>query len=1020
MKPLFSSFITILLSCSAKAQTADYFQQEVNYTIDVTLDDQAHLLRGFIQFEYINNSPDTLHELFIHLWPNAYKNAKTAMSKQKMRGGDYFMLWASQKDKGYIDSIDFKVNNTKADWQYFQNYEDIAILFLDQPLLSGQRLTVSTPFKVKLPSGSISRLGHVGESYQITQWYPKPAVYDVDGWHEMPYLTQGEFYSEFGSYDVCITLPSNYVVGATGDLQNEEEQKWLDELSLKVVPEKKTQMVDGKEKDLRMEFPPSSAITKTLHYQQTNVHDFGWFADKRWIVRKGEVEMPNTKKKVTTYAMFTAANAEEWEKVGIKSINDGLYYYSLYSGDYPYNYCTAVDGTISAGGGMEYPNVTVIGNSGNVQGLATVIIHEVGHNWFYGILGSNERDNAWMDEGINSFFETRALLKSMPDANALGAIGIDNEMLNKRMQSSTLSYQYLTEELAYLLSARGNKDQPIQMPSEYYTNMNYGTIVYKKTAIAFNYLMQYLGEEMMNKCMAAYFEKWKFKHPGPQDIREVFEKTSSKDLSWFFDTLINTKGRVDAQASMIKKRKGKYVLTLFNNGDIASPVGADVMREGKMVSRTWFDGFEAQTWKSFEIDAKRGDIIKLNNIDGIPEIDKKNNTIRTKGPFKRIEPLKLKMLTGVDDPNHTQLFWNPLVAWNEYNKWMVGVQLHNKTIPTRNFTWSAAPMYSLVTNNVNGFASIESYNGKIGLGARAQKFSYETREVNDDLRVYSYQMLVPYVRANLFSSRLEKNWSGELKAEYFIMASKLKKSKDEFEPQFTNMAYEETIYGNNYGAYEDENVNHIRIKAHAKKKMLRSELRFESSVEGGDYTDFALFHQHALSYDYVYRGKGKKKIRTRFYYGGGNKVFNLSTNGQNGTSDYIYDGLFLGRSQQNGLLSQQFLRTQGGLAVPYADRFNRHLLSANVELDLPLGLPLGIYIGAAYGESSSGRIDEIYVAGVSVPLIRNVFEVYVPLLYSQNVKDALNSGNTKFGETIMFQLNLNLVNPFDLIKKAEL
>ncbi|MFN0031030.1 MAG: M1 family metallopeptidase [Flavobacteriales bacterium] len=1014
---LFSA--TALLANCAFAQSDQYFQQEVNYTIHVTLDDKAHMLRGDISFEYINNSPDTLHELIIHLWPNAYKNAKTAMSKQQISKGNYFMLWAAQTDKGYIDSIDFKVNNAQAEWEYYEDYEDIALLMLAQPLMPGGALTVSTPFKVKLPSGSISRLGHVGESYQITQWYPKPAVYDMDGWHEMPYLTQGEFYSEYGSFDVSITLPSNYVVGATGVLQNEEELKWLDELAAKPIPDygKGIEIPEYVNK-----FPASDTTTKTLRYKQSNVHDFGWFADKRWLVRKGEVELPHTKKKVTTYAMFTPENAEVWEKAGIKSINDGLYYYSLYSGDYPYDFCTAVDGTISAGGGMEYPMVTVIGNAGTVQSLATVIIHEVGHNWFYGILGSNERDNAWMDEGINSFFETRALLKSIPDASALAMIGLEMEVFKRKLQQNQLSYRYLTEELAYLISARGNNDQPMQLPADIYTNTNYGTIVYKKTAIAFNYLMNYLGEEMMNRCMADYYHKWKFKHPGPDDIREVFEKTSGKDLSWFFETLVNTTGYVDAQASSIRRRAGgKCGLTLFNNGDIASPVSVDVLREGTLVQRTWLDGFAPQTWQTFEINAMKGDVIKLNNIDGIPEIDKKNNTIRTSGILRRVEPIRLKMLTSVDNPAYSQIFWNPLVGWNEYNKWMLGLQLHNQTIPLRNFTWSVAPMYSIATNNVNGFAKAESYNGKIGLGVRAQKFSYDTRQVGDATRIFSYQMVVPYFRANLFSQRLQKDWSGVLRAEYFVMAAKIKKDKFENEPLFTMLPYEEDLYLAG-GELRNANLNHLRIKLNLAKKFLRSEARWESTVEGGDYTNFALFHQHALSYDYVYRGKGKKKILTRLYYGGGGKQFLLNSGGQNGRTDYLYDGLHLGRTELDGLLSQQFQRTQGAIPLRFANAYNKHLLTLNAEMELPVGLPLSVYGGIAFGENADGLAfggQPTWVAGVSVPLIRNIFEVYVPLVYSEPVNNYYDANDVKFGQRILFQLNLDMANPFQLIRKVK-
>src|SRR5438552_225321 len=214
----------------------NYWQQQVNYTIDVSLNDKDHSLDGFEKIEYINNSPDTLKFIWFHLWPNAYKNDKTAFSDQLLENGNTKFYFSDKEQKGYINRLAFKVNNITAIIEDHPQHIDIVKLMLPEPLPSGQRATITTPFHVKLPY-NYSRGGHDGQSYQITQWYPKPAVYDRKGWHPMPYLEQGEFYSEFGSFDVSITVPKNYVVAATGELQNDpdspdsyrdrDEKQWL-------------------------------------------------------------------------------------------------------------------------------------------------------------------------------------------------------------------------------------------------------------------------------------------------------------------------------------------------------------------------------------------------------------------------------------------------------------------------------------------------------------------------------------------------------------------------------------------------------------------------------------------------------------------------------------------------------------------------------------------------------------------------------------------------------------------------
>ena len=225
MKQLIGAFVCAFLLTSSNAQNG-YWQQELKYKISVTLNDQEHSLDAFEQIVYTNHSPDTLRFIWFHLWPNAFKNDKTAFSEQMLQNGDTHFYFGGKEERGYINRLDFRVNDVAAKLEDHPQDIDIVKLILPQPLPPGQSATITTPFHVQLPEIT-SRGGHHGQSYQITQWYPKPAVYDRKGWHPMPYLDQGEFYGEFGSFDVQITLPRNYTVAATGDLQNAAEKEWL-------------------------------------------------------------------------------------------------------------------------------------------------------------------------------------------------------------------------------------------------------------------------------------------------------------------------------------------------------------------------------------------------------------------------------------------------------------------------------------------------------------------------------------------------------------------------------------------------------------------------------------------------------------------------------------------------------------------------------------------------------------------------------------------------------------------------
>src|SRR5687767_12742069 len=387
---LFALVIFISLQYSVSAQ--NYWQQEVNYTIKVALNDKDHSLNGSLQLVYINNSPDKLDYIWFHLWPNAYKSETTAYAKQLFREKDGKETWKDMKDRGSIEGLDFTVNGEKARIEPAPDNIDIIKLILPKPLLAGEKATIATPFLVKIPSYT-SRSGHIDQSYIICQWYPKPAVYDRKGWHPIPYLDQGEFYSEFGSFDVQIKVPATYVIGATGTLQNQDELKKYKEIGLKNNTTKNS---------FEKYTPVTTTPFKTLRYKGENIHDFAWFADKDFIIRYDTATLGSGKTiDVFTYG-YKNGNTH-WSK-SVSFVEDAIRNYSSWIGEYPYPVAQAVEGPANVmSGGMEYPMITLITSpKADEATMDGVIAHEVGHNWFYGILASNERDHPWMDEGMNT------------------------------------------------------------------------------------------------------------------------------------------------------------------------------------------------------------------------------------------------------------------------------------------------------------------------------------------------------------------------------------------------------------------------------------------------------------------------------------------------------------------------------------------------------------------------------------------------------------------------------------------
>jgi hypothetical protein len=1015
------SVILFFICFTANAQSA-YWQQEVNYKINVRLDDVKNELFADETVEYINNSPDDLGFLYFHLWPNAYKNNKTALGKQCIENGKLNFYYAKDADRGYIDQLEFKVDGQPVTVTYCGDSIDICKIFLNRPVKSGEHIVITTPFHVKIPLGEFSRLGHIEQQYQITQWYPKPAVYDARGWRPIPYLDQGEFYSEFGSYDVSITLPKNYVLGATGDMvDGEKEMEWLDkkveETKGKDFSKKETIYVKGKKRVVDVyndEFPPTDPEMKTLRFKQSKVHDFAWFCDKRYNVLKGEVELPHTKRKVTTWVMFTNGYGELWKK-SIPYVNDALYYYSLWNGDYTYNQCTAVDGALSAGGGMEYPNITVIGGASNDMTLETVIMHEVGHNWFYGMLGSDERMHGWMDEGINSANENRYIRTKYPDALLIGDF---NPKIGKMLD--VMQYKHKAEyEQAYLINAKRNEDQPIEYPAWEYTELNYAGVMYSKTAIIFDYLRAYLGDSLYDKCGQAYFDAWCFKHPMPADVREVYERVSGKKLSWFFDDLINTTKKLDYRIVRVDRASGTfggYSVTVKNTGEIAGPFCVSMINDGKVTHTIWHEEIKPGETIGVRFSSGNADAFRIDALGDMPESNRNNNISRVNGIFKKTEHVKMQFLGSLDDPEKTQLFFTPVVGWNMYNGLMAGAAFYNSIVPQKKVEWLLMPLYGTGNNNIAGNMQLalnmhpDKVFQTVKLGVNGARYAFADKPLEKE---FSFNKIAPYLQFDIKKKSLRSPFSSTIKLrEIGILRDyyTLRKNPDTsaFIDTYINVPKQDSLFVTelSYVFNADRNINPFN----AGMSMQYSKYFTKLSVEA--------------NYEITLKGKNKG-IWFRAFAGtfldnsspySGKYAYHLS--GISGAQDYLYDYVYLGRTETDGLWSRQFSETNGAFKANSAFASNDWVASLNVKATIP-HIPVSLFGDVGTCSSNAlGNDKVLYDAGVYLSVARGFLQIYLPLIMSNDLKEY--GDNKDILRSIRFSLDFDLINPLNIIRNFSL
>lgn len=934
LKKLFILSIFLLFALAPVFCQTNYWQQQVDYSIDVTLNDTANELDGYVKMDYYNNSPDTLFFIWLHVWPNAYKNDRTAFSDQLLVNGRTDFYFSTEDKRGYINRLDFKVNGSAAQIQDHPEHQDIIKLVLPQPLAPNNHIKIETPFHEKLPF-NFSRGGHVGQTYQVTQWYPKPAVYDKTGWHPMPYLDQGEFYSEFGNYEVQITLPANYVVAATGELQSEimEPVTNGNVLYKKEIKQQPKHQPFIKKKIVEDNTIPSALHTKTIIYKQNKVHDFAWFADKSFLVKTDTLQL-GSGKIIKVAAYYPPKQKDYWNK-SIQFIKQSIITRSNYLGEYPYNTVTAVGAEMGFSGGMEYPTITSISPVQSEADLESTIEHEVGHNWNYAIIATNERAYPWMDEGINTFYDNRYYKTGSNISNANKEL---TGFVEKRMPVDEGTF------------AAGNlyatqKDQPIATSSENFSEINYNSIAYYKTGQWMKMLEDSLGKTVFDNCMQEYYRRWQFKHPYPEDLKNVMEEVSKKNLDAAFG-LLHTKGP-------------------------------------------------------------------------LPEKPIKKDT-------------KFMPLFGFKDGNkHRYIFVAPAIGTNVYDKLMLGVLVHNYTLPAEKFQFLVAPMYATVSKHWNGLGRLSYHwypgsNGqKIELILAGATFSDNefTDSVNNKtiLRFSKITPSAKYTFAN--KNPLSKVTKFIQWKTFFIQQQELLFKRDTINQKDdisfpVNSSYinqlrfvyenNRVLYPYNYQLLAEQGNSFLRL-------AFTGNYFFNYAKNGGMNVRF-------FAGKFLYLGEKTflKQFETDAYH--------LNMSGPNGKEDYTFSDYFIGRNEFSGLPSQQIMKRDGFFKVrtdllnDKIGKSDNWLMAANFTTDipkainflqvLPFKIPLrvfadfGTYAEAWQNNSTTGRI--IYDAGLQLSLFKEVVNIYIPLFYSQVYRDYYKSTSpdNTFLKTISFSIDI--------------
>ena len=583
---LFFSLPCVLLSQSNWQQNADY---EMNVDIDV----ESYRFNGSQEILYTNNSPDTISKVYYHLYFNAFKPG----SQMDVRS-----LNISDPDSRVKDRIsklekneegDLSVFELKQDGKpvFFEQQETILLARLNKVLLPGKKTKLTLLFEGVVPK-QIRRSGRNnkdGVALSMTQWYPKLAEYDFEGWHPNPYIAR-EFHGVWGDYSVKITIDKNYILGGTGYLQNSTE------IGYGYHPKNKT--IDHSEKE-----------KLTWHFFAPSVHDFTWAADPDFV--HDVVKGPND---VDLHFLYKT-NQENWRKLQPHSV--GLMkYFNENIGEYPWKQYSIIQG---GDGGMEYAMSTLITGGEQYSRLLGTTSHEMAHAWFQHILANNEAKHPWMDEGFASYIDVLA----------------ENSVLGKTPKNPfKRSYD------SYRRLANSGVEQPQTTHSDRYNyNFAYSVSAYSKGSVFLAQLGYIVGPKTLKKILKRYFNEFKFKHPSPNDFKRVAEKVSDLELEWYLNDWTRTAEKIDyaityTKGNAVLERKGlipmpiELVVTFKDETKKHYYIPTDLMRGVKKELSSSFEILPSWGWASpFYSFPLQKEVVKI-EIDPsglLADVDLKNN-----------------------------------------------------------------------------------------------------------------------------------------------------------------------------------------------------------------------------------------------------------------------------------------------------------------------------------------------------------------------------------------------------------
>jgi len=952
------SFVFFLLNIPAFSQNGI---EGLHYDIQVRLDTSDHSLKASQTVQFTNATDKKLDVVYFHLWANAYQDNYSPLVQQQLRMNNTSLHFAHKLNRGGYKAIQFSETETGnvLEVKYQDDSKEIAEIFLTKGLAAGEEISIRVEYEIKIPR-LYSRFGRRKNYYQITQWYPKLAKFEDGIWHTMPYLDIGEFYSDFANYNVSIDAPVGYEIASTG-VENSK----------------------GK-------------------YSANKVIDFAWFCSPKFKLASKQVAINS---KVIELQVYNY-NSNPLFDNAMEFLERSLRFYSEEVGDYPYTTMTLVLSEY-AKGGMEYPSITVIGAK-DEESLDHLVAHEVGHNWFYAALASNERKHAWMDEGLNSFYDHKYHLKYYNDA-----------------PYNNLVPSYLRNAHAYNILEAGfrgqevlRKHQASNLSSELYSPLNYGIAAYQKPAVGYAFLESYLGKKKFKQIVQSYYAKYAHTNVKPEELQAEFESGANENLDWFFKDYIGSESQIDISVNNIENANGGCQVEIENKSSIDAPVQLSLLKENAVVDSMWVAGFSGK--KTVALDQCDFEQVILFNEIINPDINGTNNSLKKSGLFKKGQSTNFKLLGGIQSRNKRDLFYFPHAAFNAYDKLMLGVGFYNSSFPPKGFRFAFAPAYSFNAKQLVGFGLLE------------KDLLFDSERFRKGIASFGFK------RYNYFDNGYQLHYAKftpELR--FYFKTDPLVKTTKSLSLRVINLIEEYPIFNEESVSFDETYSLYSELKYSSNGQDVLAPVNFSASLEYGNYDGFSGARENFLKisseYAYAYQFVKSKFFKFRLFGG----YFLMNSQRESGSmasrfargsfslmsqgfTDYKYDETYLGRTNQTGVESRQISLTDGGFKDSPGSSYriglsNDYALAMNVKTDFPFDvkIPIKLYFDMGAVSTKSTAVQELkskayYSGGLAFEFLDETIGIYLPLVQSTEISDSYL--DRTFLQKISFTVNTRKFN----------